>query len=38
LQAEVCDWRRFGRAASLMGFVGLVPTEYSSGGSPTEAI
>jgi transposase len=33
LQAEVCDWRRFGRAASLMGFVGLVPTEYSSGGS-----
>jgi len=33
LQAEVCDWRRFGRAASMMGFVGLVPTEYSSGGS-----
>jgi len=33
LQAEVCDWRRFGRAASLMGFVGLVPSEYSSGGS-----
>ena len=33
LQAEVCDWRRFGRAAALMGFVGLVPTEYSSGGS-----
>jgi transposase len=25
LQAEVCDWRRFGRAASFMGFVGLVP-------------
>jgi transposase len=33
LQAEVCDWRRFGRAAAVMGFVGLVPTEYSSGGS-----
>lgn len=33
LQAEVCDWRRFGRAASLMGFVGLVPSEYSSGSS-----
>ena len=33
LQAEVCDWRRFARAASFMGFVGLVPTEYSSGGS-----
>jgi transposase len=33
LQTEVCDWRRFGRPASLMGFVGLVPTEYSSGGS-----
>ena len=33
LQSEVCDWRRFGRAASFMGFVGLVPSEYSSGGS-----
>ena len=33
LQAEVCDWRRFGRAAQMMGFVGLVPSEYSSGGS-----
>jgi len=33
LQAEVCDWRRFGRASALMGFVGLVPSEYSSGGS-----
>ncbi len=33
LHAEVCDWRRFGRAASLMGFVGLVPSEYSSGAS-----
>jgi transposase len=29
----VCDWRRFGRAAQMMGFVGLVPSEYSSGGS-----
>ena len=29
----MCDWRRFGRAAAFMGFVGLVPTEYSSGGS-----
>jgi transposase len=27
LQAEVCDWRRFGQAAEMMGFVGLVPTE-----------
>ncbi|MHB8456339.1 MAG: transposase [Acidimicrobiales bacterium] len=33
LQAEVCDWHRFGRPAQVMGFVGLVPTEYSSGGS-----
>ena len=33
LQAEVCDWRRFGRASSVMGFVGLVPSEHSSGGS-----
>ena len=33
LQAEVCDWRRFARASALMGFVGLVPSEYSSGGS-----
>lgn len=33
LAAEVCDWRRFGQAASFMGFVGLVPSEYSSGGS-----
>jgi transposase len=31
LHAEVCDWRRFARAASMMGFVGLVPTEHSSG-------
>lgn len=33
LQAEVCDWRRFSRASALMGFVGLVPSEYSSGAS-----
>lgn len=26
LQAEVCDWRRFSRAAAVMGFVGLVPS------------
>jgi transposase len=33
LAAEVCDWRRFAGAHQFMGFVGLVPTEYSSGGS-----
>ena len=33
LQTEVCDWRRFARAQQMMGFVGLVPSEYSSGGS-----
>jgi transposase len=33
LEAEVCDWRRFGRADQVMGFVGLVPSEHSSGGS-----
>lgn len=33
LASEVCDWRRFGRATAFMGFVGLVPSEYSSGGS-----
>lgn len=33
LACEVCDWRRFGRAGVLMGFVGLVPSEYSSGPS-----
>jgi len=31
LSAEVCDWRRFPRATALMGFCGLVPSEYSSG-------
>jgi transposase len=33
LAAEVCDWRRFARAAQFMGFCGLVPSEYSSGSS-----
>ena len=43
LSAEVGDWRRFPRATSLMGFCGLVPSEYSSGertsvaGSPKPA-
>jgi transposase len=31
LASEVCDWRRFGRAAAFAGFCGLVPSEYSSG-------
>ncbi len=31
LSAEVCDWRRFAQAATLMGFRGLVPSEYSRG-------
>ena len=31
LSAEVCDWRRFAHATTLMGFCGLVPSEYSSG-------
>jgi transposase len=31
--SEVCDWRRFPRATTFMGFTGLVPSEYSSGGS-----
>ena len=31
LVSEVCDWRRFARASSFMGFVGLVASEYSSG-------
>ncbi len=30
---EVCDWRRFGSAPSFMAFTGLIPSEYSSGGS-----
>ena len=31
LASEVADWRRFPRAATFMGFTGLVPSEYSSG-------
>jgi transposase len=31
LAAEVVDWRRFASGRALMGFAGLVPTEYSSG-------
>jgi transposase len=31
LASEVCDWRRFARATTFMGFTGLVPSEYSSG-------
>ena len=31
LAAEVCDWRRFASARHFMGFVGLTPSEYSSG-------
>jgi transposase len=33
LATEVCDWRRFSRATTFMGFTGLVPSEYSSGDS-----
>src|SRR5919204_989159 len=33
LASEVCDWRRFPRAAAFTGFCGLVPSEYSSGTS-----
>ena len=32
LVTEVCDWRRFAKASSFMGFVGLVASESSSGG------
>lgn len=31
IASEVGDWRRFPRAASFMGYAGLVPSEYSSG-------
>ena len=31
LTCEVCDWRRFPAPAKFMGFVGLVPCEYSTG-------
>jgi transposase len=33
LCCEVCDWRRFPAPAKFMGFVGLVPAEYSTGAS-----
>ena len=33
LVAEVCDYRRFPTASSFMSWCGLVPSEYSSGGS-----
>lgn len=32
LAAEVTDWRRFPSARAFMGFTGLCPAEYSSGG------
>jgi transposase len=31
LLAEIGDWKRFGSARELMGYLGLTPTEYSSG-------
>jgi transposase len=33
IASEVCDFRRFGLAEHFAGFTGLVPGEYSSGGS-----
>jgi transposase len=33
LTAEVCDFRRFATAGAFMSWCGLVPSEYSSGGS-----
>jgi transposase len=33
IASEVGDWRRFPTARTFMGFTGLVPSEYSSGGS-----
>ena len=33
LVAEVCDYRRFATASSFRSWCGLVPSEYSSGGS-----
>ena len=33
VSCEVCDWRRFPAPAKFMGFVGLVPSEYSTGAS-----
>ena len=37
LVAEVGDFRRFASASELMSFVGLVPSEHSSGGSVVRA-
>ena len=33
MASEVCDWRRFPAPTKFMGFVGLVPSEYSTGAS-----
>lgn len=33
IYCEVCDFHRFSHAGAFMGFCGLVPSEYSSGGS-----
>jgi len=33
IASEVGDWRRFATARVFMGFTGLVPSEYSSGGT-----
>jgi transposase len=33
LASEICDWRRFPRAGRLRALCGLVPGEYSNGGS-----
>jgi len=33
LVAEVCDYRRFATAGAFMSWCGLIPSEYSSGGS-----
>lgn len=30
---EVCDWRRFASVPNFKAFTGLVPSEYSSGGT-----
>jgi transposase len=36
LVAEIGDFKRFARAQELMGFLGLVPSEYSSGSSRSQ--
>lgn len=33
IASEVCDFRRFSKAEHFAGFTGLIPSEYSSGGS-----